>query len=252
MAALKETMAGPGYVILNAVRVMNIVILLDIIAASVVMLVKIHIENSFFFFDAVTHSMTAIISIALIISELPLFQDYFDRNWPLFGERSGFVALGLVILILGLQVLGALNTAATSQDALGLAFWRIVVSAGILAMVMSVINLLSSFIFSDRGAGVSARQVRSYGAVAPHKAVAGASSYRSFKLGLKRDALPMYNTSSPSTPSASLRNGPRFPLKISAPINPIINDAVSSKYSRDSQVAVPNLAHHPAMSSSHV
>lgn len=62
MASLKESLAGPGYVILNAIRVLNIISLLDIIAASVVLIVKIHIENSFFFFDAVTHVMTAVVS----------------------------------------------------------------------------------------------------------------------------------------------------------------------------------------------
>lgn len=62
MASLNESMAGPGYVILNAIRVLNIIVLLDIIAASVVMLVKIHVENSFFFFAAVTHVATAGIS----------------------------------------------------------------------------------------------------------------------------------------------------------------------------------------------
>lgn len=47
------------------------------------------------------------------------------------------------MLMLGVGVLGDLNTKATSQESLGLAFWRIVLSAGILAMVMSVVNLAS-------------------------------------------------------------------------------------------------------------
>ena len=47
------------------------------------------------------------------------------------------------MLILGIGVLGDLNTEAASQESLGLAFWRIVLSAGILAMVMSVVNLAS-------------------------------------------------------------------------------------------------------------
>lgn len=47
------------------------------------------------------------------------------------------------MMILGVAVLGNLNTAAMSQKSLGLAFWRIVISAGILAMVMSVINVLA-------------------------------------------------------------------------------------------------------------
>ena len=62
MASLKERPAGPGYVILNGIRVINIVSFLDIIAASAVMLVKISLLNSFFFFEAVTHAVTAGVS----------------------------------------------------------------------------------------------------------------------------------------------------------------------------------------------
>lgn len=68
MASLKESLAGPGYVILNAVRVMNIIVFLDIIAAHVVMLVKINLLTSFFFFEAVAHA----IAIGVSSKELPL------------------------------------------------------------------------------------------------------------------------------------------------------------------------------------
>ncbi|GFF37731.1 hypothetical protein IFM46972_05314 [Aspergillus udagawae] len=247
MASLKESLAGPGFVILNAIRVLNIIVFLDIIAASVVMTVKISLLSSFFFFQAVSHAMAA------GVSKLPFFRGYFDRNWPLLGQDSGFITLAVAMLILGMGVLGDLNTPATSQESLGLAFWRIVVSAGILAMVMSVINLASSFIFSDRAAGVTARHVRVYGAVAPQKVVTRASSQRSFKLGIKReDSLPTYTPShSPVRRQASMRSITRFPLKISPPMN--LNDAASSKYSRDSSgVTIPDLAHHPAMYSSQV
>lgn len=47
------------------------------------------------------------------------------------------------MMILGVATLGNLNIAAMSQKSLGLSFWRIVISAGVLAMVMSVINLLT-------------------------------------------------------------------------------------------------------------
>ena len=62
IASLKERLAGPGFVILNGIRVINIVSFLDIIAASAVMLVKISLLNSFFFFEAVTHAVTAGVS----------------------------------------------------------------------------------------------------------------------------------------------------------------------------------------------
>jgi hypothetical protein len=47
------------------------------------------------------------------------------------------------MLILGIGALGDLNTPATSQEELGLIFWRIIISAGILALVVSVINVVA-------------------------------------------------------------------------------------------------------------
>ena len=62
MASLKESLAGPGFVILNAIRVLNIIVFLDIIAANAVMLVKISLLSSFFFFQAASHVVTAGVS----------------------------------------------------------------------------------------------------------------------------------------------------------------------------------------------
>ena len=72
-----------------------------------------------------------------------MFRGYFNRNWPLFGEEAGFIALAAIMMILGIATLGNLNIAVLSQKSLGLAFWRIVISAGILAMVMSMVNILA-------------------------------------------------------------------------------------------------------------
>ncbi|KAL1999851.1 hypothetical protein VTN02DRAFT_3894 [Thermoascus thermophilus] len=253
MAFLKGSLAGPGYVILNAIRVMNIIVLLTISAASVVMIVKIDITNSFFFFDAATHVITAGISTFLILSELPIFRGYFDGNWPLLGHDSGFVILALAMVILGVSVLSNLNRPAMSKEDLGLAFWRIIISSGILAMVFGVLNLVASFIFSDRANGVSARHVRSYGAVAPQK-VTRDNGHKPFRLSLK-DALPTYHSASMSSRTMSVRNGPngpRLPVKISGPLDPPPRPGTpSSKYSNDPEIAVPDLAHHPAMYSSH-
>ena len=214
--------------------------------------------------------------VFLIISELPVFRGYFDRNWPLLGQDSGFITLAIAMLILGVGVLGDLNTEATSQGSLGMAFWRIVLSAGILAMIMSVVNVISvsrsldlvdaaltiwtiqSFIFADSDLGVSARHVRVYGAVAPQKVMtrSGSSgSQRSFQLGMKREeTLPTYSPQNSIRRQMSMRQNTRFPLKISTPVNPInLNDAASSKYSRDSAgVTIPDLAHHPAMQSTQI
>lgn len=62
MAKLRESLAGPGYVILNVIRALNIIVFLDIIASCAVMLVKIHMLNGYFFFQAVTHAVVALVS----------------------------------------------------------------------------------------------------------------------------------------------------------------------------------------------
>ncbi|KAL1849018.1 hypothetical protein Plec18170_007677 [Paecilomyces lecythidis] len=219
------------------------------------MLVKIKLVNSFFFFQAVEHVITAFVSVFLIISELNILRGYFNKYWPLLGQESGFTTFALAMATIGISLLGDLNSSETSQKSLGLAFWRIVAAAGILAITMAFVNLLASFIFADGKAGVTARHVRAYGAVAPQKVISRSSSHKSFQLGMNREeTLPTYRPSTASTRSMSMRNATRFPLKISSPINHNqFQDASSSRYSRDeNDLSVPNLAHHPAMYAGHI
>jgi hypothetical protein len=117
-----------------------------------------------------------------------------------------------------------------------------------------------SFIFSDSETGVSARQVRVDGAVAPQKAMSRSSSsthsHRTLHLSMKREeTLPTYTRQNPVKRATKRLTG-RFPLKISKPMDPTLvaqNDAASSKYSRDSvEIRAPDLAHHPAMYSGHM
>lgn len=116
--------------------------------------------------------------------------------------------------------------------------------------------LQQSYIFSDPATGVSARQVRVDGAVAPQKAMSRTSSHRTLHLSVKREeTLPTYTRQNPVKRATNRLTG-RFPLKISKPMNPTLveeNDAASSKYSRDSaEIRPPDLAHHPAMYSGHM
>ena len=62
MTLSPKSLAGPGYIILNGIRVMNIIGFLAVIAASVVMLVKIDTDTHLFFFDAVSHVITLVTS----------------------------------------------------------------------------------------------------------------------------------------------------------------------------------------------
>lgn len=56
-----KTLAGPGYVLLNIVRAMNIVGLLAVITSSIVMVVKTVMTSQLYFFDGLSHIITAFI-----------------------------------------------------------------------------------------------------------------------------------------------------------------------------------------------
>ncbi|KAH7125111.1 hypothetical protein B0J11DRAFT_435049 [Dendryphion nanum] len=147
-------------------RALNIITLASVVASSVVMLVKTFIVSKFFFFDATSHVITALVGMFLIISECALFRRYFKRNWPLLSSDHGFVSLGFAMTVLGLNMLGNMNKEATSQESLGLPFWRLLVASGILAIVIGFFNIVASFVFRDTSLNVTARQIRSHGKVA--------------------------------------------------------------------------------------
>jgi glucan phosphoethanolaminetransferase (alkaline phosphatase superfamily) len=81
--------------------------------------------------------------IFLIVSEVNLFRSYFARHWPMLSVESGFVFLGLTMIVLGFNILGNLNKNATSQESLGLPMWRIVIASGILSSLMGFFNIVA-------------------------------------------------------------------------------------------------------------
>ncbi|KAJ9613081.1 hypothetical protein H2200_003022 [Cladophialophora chaetospira] len=266
MRFFPKKLAGAGYVVLNVIRVMNIIALLAVIAASSVMLVKTFIVSKFFFFDACEHIIRVVMSSFLILTELSLFKSYISKNWPLFSLRSSFVMLGIAMIFLGNSILGNLNKEATSQKSIGLSFWRLVIASGIIVFVMGFINLFASFIFRDTKAHLTARQVRSHGAVASHKADVEAftpklpsrkSHYRSFFLGSKRDTLPSYsrkNNDMVETPKMHLAISSPFPQTEQSPggsSSKYSQSPKSDRYAMSPELSRPDLAHHPAITHGH-
>ncbi|KAF2399042.1 hypothetical protein EJ06DRAFT_68309 [Trichodelitschia bisporula] len=161
-----KSLAGPGFIILNVIRAMNIIGLCAVITASVIMVVKTFTVSKFYFFDGATHIITALSSMFLVVSECSIFKQYFARNWPLLSPAHGFNFLGLAMVILGNNILGNLNKEATSQKSLGMAFWRIVIGSGIIVFTLGFVNIIATYVFRDTALRVTARQVRSKGAVA--------------------------------------------------------------------------------------
>jgi hypothetical protein len=193
-----EALAGPGYIILNVMRALNIIALASVVASSVVMLVKTFIVSKFFFFDATSHVVTATVGLFLVVSECSLFRSFFARNWPLLSPSHGFVSLGCAMMILGLNMLGNMNKEATSQSSLGMPFWRLLVASGCLAIVIGFMNIVASYIFCDRSRNVTARRVRSRGAIALSEADAE-SQYDAFDPKHKAFTINTHYTGSTSS-----------------------------------------------------
>ncbi|KAG9534186.1 hypothetical protein KCU84_g25349, partial [Aureobasidium melanogenum] len=90
--------------------------------------------------------------------------------WPLLSLEHGFVGLASAMIILGMHVLACLNNSSNSKKHLGLAFWRVVIMAGILNLILGILNLVASYVFRDHSQGITARQVRARGAEAANVA----------------------------------------------------------------------------------
>ena len=107
---------------------------------------------------------------------MSLFKNYIARRWPLLGPEHGFGFLGVAMITLGINMLGNLNKEATSQESLGIEFWRIVIASGILSLIMGFFNITATFVFRDRQRGITARMARAHGATV----VDGVSDMKSF------------------------------------------------------------------------
>ncbi|KAL8949448.1 MAG: hypothetical protein Q9222_004435 [Ikaeria aurantiellina] len=256
MPFFKKPLAGPGYIILNVIRALNIIALLAVIVASFSMLVKTFIVSKFFFFDAVSHVVTAFLSMFLILTETPLFRSYFLRSWPLLSPSHGFVTLGILMIIVGVSVLGNLNKEATSEKSLGKSYWQIVISSGILVFILGVVNIFASYIFRQRKLGVTARQIRAHGAVAAQKL-----PFHVTTPGMSTPATSIHRSDTKHRPFQLQRadtvayggeNGGGMKMSdprrnISAPMNNVQPNQFVKFEERCEQVPPPDLAHHPAM-----
>ncbi|EEH33333.1 hypothetical protein PAAG_04383 [Paracoccidioides lutzii Pb01] len=270
--AFKRSLAGPGYIILNAIRVLNIICLLSVIAACTVMLVKTSLVSNFFVFDAMTNVISTFISIFLILTEVNLFPVYFASHWPVFSSESGFLALGITMVLLGIMTLGCLNREDMASEILGIAFWRIVIAAGIVIIVFGFINIITNFIYRVKKQGVTARHIRTHGAI-DLDAISNRNSddydkkknnrgFRSFIMGHNDSVLPIHRTksefyrslTSSTTRSSSLRadKPARFPVNTNASKGHGENEqfakweAGSPEMKSPEMIGQPNLAYHPA------
>ena len=158
--------SGLGYLILNFLRILNVISLSGVIAAAVVMLVKTFIVNGYFFFDSLTHVVTIFFSIFLILSEFPMFErirSWYRINFPLLSYESGVAPVGLLLIIDGALVLSNLNNNSLNDAIFGHTFYSIIIAGGILPFVSGILNIIASFVFSNRKMRITSRMIRKFG-----------------------------------------------------------------------------------------
>lgn len=122
-------------------------------------------------------------------------------------------------MLIGSSVLGNLNKPATSAESLGLAFWRIVISSGIICIAIGFLNIVAvrpfpsqslllhkltirqSYIFCDPPQAITSRQIRSKGAVITALPTSASFSRSASRAQMSRKS-SQWTISSPSqTPS---------------------------------------------------
>jgi hypothetical protein len=74
---------------------------------------------------------------------VPVFENFFIRFAPQLSKSATFVPLSLIMMIMGVSLLGNLNNKDYSVDNMGMPAWRVVASAGIMAMTMGIFNFMA-------------------------------------------------------------------------------------------------------------
>lgn len=160
------------------------------------------------------------------------------------------------MMVIGLNMLGNMNKQATSQASLGLPFWRLLLASGILAIVIGFLNVVAvrtsylshedqstnwqqSFVFRDKARNVTARRVRSRGAMTLHEDIETASSYDPKH---KAFTISTHHTGSSSSRS-NMHNSPP-PLRMGTPPvdcgSPQLTSPNNSSNNNNKESATPN------------
>ncbi|TLD32754.1 hypothetical protein PspLS_01492 [Pyricularia sp. CBS 133598] len=165
----QEKLLGPGRIILMLFRLINILALLAIAAASWILVIEFFIRGvpqwqPWLLWDLCSLWVVAFSAIFFIVSEVADFisplHDYFAEVWPVLSDDHGFMWLGTAFLMMGFNVLSHLNNPVNQISSIGWPLWRSCISCGIISVVVGGINMILTAAYSF-GGGLKARAVRS-------------------------------------------------------------------------------------------
>lgn len=155
--------AKVSFIILNVIRVLNIISILASELATTSLLVKTATVTTSWFnvFDLAAKAFIILFGIFLLVTELPkILRGWINRHWPAFGTTSGFLTLGVTLTFLGCIVLSYLTKEDADEKHLGGDFYRMCQAAGLMTLIMGSINIIATLLLQDRRRGLTARQVR--------------------------------------------------------------------------------------------
>lgn len=151
------------HIILNVIRALNSLAIIASATATGSLLVKTaNVTVAWFnIFDLAAKAFIILFATFLLVTELPkVLRGWINRNWPAFGNTSGFLSLGVCLTFLGCIVLSYLTKEDADEKHLGGDYYRLCEAAGLMTIIMGHINLVATLVLRDRRRGLSARQVR--------------------------------------------------------------------------------------------
>ncbi|KAI0181357.1 hypothetical protein GGR52DRAFT_31785 [Hypoxylon sp. FL1284] len=162
----KSGFQGGAFIILQVIRGCNIAVFLAVMAVAVLMMIYAKMPTAFQFFNDVSLAFVLLVAGLLLYTEVPLDygKAFITTNWPAFGETRGFTWLGIAQILIGCHHLGALSTNTYNNENVPFQVWQAIMGSGIIAIAFGITNIITSFIFSNRAHGVSAREIRRDGA----------------------------------------------------------------------------------------
>ncbi|KAI1781141.1 hypothetical protein F4818DRAFT_29962 [Hypoxylon cercidicola] len=157
---------GGAFIVLQVIRGCNIAVLAAVMAVSVIMMVFAKMPNAFQFFNDVSLAFVVLVAGVLLWTEIPVSKGkkFITNNWPAFGENRGFTWLGIAMILIGCHHLGALSNSTYNNKDVPFQVWQAIMGSGIISIAFGITNIITSFLFSNRAHGVSAREIRRDGA----------------------------------------------------------------------------------------
>ncbi|KIE01183.1 hypothetical protein MAJ_03040, partial [Metarhizium majus ARSEF 297] len=158
-----------GIIVLQILRLCTVITLATMGVAYWVFILNVDKSRTYFVFECASLFFNSIICFILLFSEFPVLKavkGYFVSSWPVLSDMHGVAWLGSIMLLLGCNIFGNLNTPVMDSEKVAPPFLKLTLAAGVLAFIFGVMNIVCSFVWRNGKEGITSRDVRANGALA--------------------------------------------------------------------------------------